>query len=86
MHKHACNINGNNHVKRWRSQVSRIENAYVPERTFLLKNFAAPIIIIRDSIANGLTRYEHVWRKYFKDALDFGISCNSIENTLWNSI
>ena len=33
MHKHACNINGNNQAKRWRSQVSRIENAYVPERT-----------------------------------------------------
>ena len=48
-----------------------------------MKNSAAPIIIIGDSIATGLRRYQHVWRNYSKDALSFGISGNRIENVLW---
>ena len=51
----------------------------------LLKNSAAPIIIIGDSIATGLRRYRHIWRNYFKDALNLGIGGDRVENVLWRA-
>ena len=52
-------------------------------RKKFLKNFAAPIIAIGDSIATGLRKYRHIWRNYFKDALNLGISGDRVENVLW---
>ena len=49
----------------------------------LQKNSAAPIIIIGDSIATGLRRYRNIWKNYFKDVLNLGISCDRIDNVLW---
>ena len=49
----------------------------------LLKNSAAPIIIIGNSIATGLRRYQHIWKNYFKDAINLGISGDRAENVLW---
>ena len=51
----------------------------------LLKNSAAPIIIIGDSIAIGLRRYKGVWRNYFNDTLNLGISSDCDENLLWRT-
>ena len=51
----------------------------------LLKNSVAPIIIIGDSIATGLRRYKHVWRNYFKHAVNLGINGDHVENVLWRA-
>ena len=50
-----------------------------------MKNSAAPIIIIGDSIATCLRRYRHIWRNYFKDAINLGISDARVENVLWRA-
>ena len=51
----------------------------------LLKNSVAQIIIIRDSIATGLRRCWHIWKNYFKDAFNLGISGDCDENVLWKA-
>ena len=51
----------------------------------LLKDYAAHIIIIGDSIATGLRRYRHIWKNYFKAAINLGISGDCIENVLWRA-
>ena len=48
----------------------------------LLKNSAGPIISIGDSIATGLRRYQHIWKNYFKDALNLSTSGDHVENVL----
>ena len=77
----------NNHIKSCRLLVPCIHKPGWQEthslQKKLLKNSAAPIIIIGDLIATGLRRYQHVWRNYSKDALSFGISGDRIENVLW---
>ena len=51
----------------------------------LLKNSVAPIIIIGDSIATGLRRYRHIWKNYFKAAINLGISGDRVEIFLWRA-
>ena len=81
--------NNNNHPKSCRLLVLRIHKLEWEEtHTFqekLLKKSAAPIIIIGDSIATGLRRYRHIWRNYFKDALNLGIGGDRVENVLWRA-
>ena len=50
-----------------------------------MKNSAAPIIITGDSNATGLRRYRHIWRNYFKGAINLGISGDRVENVLWRA-
>ena len=50
-----------------------------------MKSSATPIIIIGDSIATGLRRYQHIWRNYFKDVLNLGIGGDHVENVLWRA-
>ena len=49
-----------------------------------MKNSAAPIIIIGDSISTGL-EYRHIWKNYFKDALNLWIGGDRVENVLWRA-
>ena len=48
-----------------------------------MKNSAAPIIIIGALIPTGLKRYGHIWKNYFKDVLNLGVSGDRVENVLW---
>ena len=48
----------------------------------LLKNSATPNIIIGELILADLRGYSHIWRNYFKDALNLGISGDRVENVL----
>ena len=43
-----------------------------------MKNSATPFIIIGDSITKGLRRYQNIWKKYFKDAFNLGISGDQV--------
>ena len=87
MTRDAQSFNRSNHVKSFRLPVPRFHKLGSQEtHTFhkkLLKNSAAPIIIIGDPIATGLKRYQHIWKNYFKDALNLGISGDHVKNILW---
>ena len=48
-----------------------------------MKNSAAPIITIGDSIATGFRRYQHILRNYCKDATNLVISDDLVKNVLW---
>ena len=89
MNGDAQSVTGNNHAKSCRSPVLRIHKTWVARKTYIpektLKNSDAPIIITGDSIATGLRRYKHVWRNYFKDAVNLGISGDHVENVLWRA-
>ena len=89
MTRDARNFTRNNHTKSCRLPVPPIHKlGWQETHTFqekLLKNSAAPIIIIGDSIGTGLRRYRHIWRNYFKDALNLGIGGDRIENVLWRA-
>ena len=50
-----------------------------------MKNSATPFVIIGDLIATGLRRYRNIWRNYFKDALNLGISGVHVEKVLWRA-
>ena len=45
----------------------------------------ARILLIGDSIVNGLSRYNTVWYKYFesRQALNFGIGGDRTQHVLW---
>ena len=78
-----------NHSKSCRLRVARFHKlGWQETHTFhkkLLKNSAAPVIIIVDSIATGLRRYRYIWKNYFKDAINLGISGDRVENVLWRA-
>ena len=40
---------------------------------------------IGDSIVTGLRGYGHIWRNYFKNALNLGISGDRVEIILWRA-
>ena len=79
----------NNHTKSCRLPVPCFHKlGWQETHTFhkkLLKNSAAPIIIIGDQIATGLRRYRHIWKNYFKDAINLGISGDRVKNVLWRA-
>ena len=85
MTREARSFTRNNHTKSCRSPVPPIHKlGWQETHSFqkkLLKNSAAPII----TIATGLRRYRHIWRNYFKDAHNFGIGGDCIENVLWRA-
>ena len=87
MARDARSFTGSNHTKSCRLPVPCFHKLGWQEiHTFhkkLLKNSAAPIIIIADSIATGSRRYHHIWKNYLKDALNLGISGVGVENVLW---
>ena len=80
-------VTGNNHTKSCRLLVPHFHKLGWQEiHTFhkkLLKNSAAPVTIIADSIATCSRRYHHIWKNYLKDALNLGISGVGVENVLW---
>ena len=79
----ARSFTRNNHNKSCRLPVSGMHKLGWQEK--LLKNSAAPIIVIVDSIATGLRGYRHIWRNYFKNVLNLGISGDRAENVLWRA-
>ena len=87
MARDARSFTGSNHTKSCRLPVPCFHKLGWQEiHTFhkkLLKNSAAPTIIIADSIATGSRRYHHIWKNYLKDALNLGISGDGVENVLW---
>ena len=87
MTRDARSFTRNNHTKICRLPVPRVHKlGWQETHTFhkkLLKNSAAPIIIIGDSIAKGLRRYRPIWRNYFKDTLNLSISGDRFENDSW---
>ena len=91
MDRDVRNFIDNNNVKSWYWLVPLIHKSGWQERHMFQKkketinNSAAPIIIIVDSIVAGLREWGHVWRNYFKDALNVGISDNRIKNVLWKA-
>ena len=84
MTRDAQSFNRSNEIKSFRLPVPRFHKlGWQETHTFhkkLLKNSAAPIIITGDPIATGLKRYQHIWKNYFKDALNLGISGDRVEN------
>ena len=86
MNRDARSVTSNNHTKSYRLPVPLIHKpGWQETHTFqskLSKNSAAPFIIISDLMATGLRRYRHIWRNYFKDTLNLGISGDSVENVL----
>ena len=78
-----------NHTKSCRLPVPRFHKLRWQETlTFhkkLLKNSAAPVIIIGDSTATGLRKYRYIWKNYFKDAINLGISGDRLKNVLWRA-
>ena len=89
MTRDARRFTRSNHTKSCRLPVPRFHKlGWQETHTFhkkLLKNSAAPIIIIGDSIATGLRRYQHIWKNYFKDVINLGISGDCVENVLWRA-
>ena len=71
--KDAPGFTSNNHTKSCRLLVSHIHKLGLQEtHTFqknLLKKSAIPTIIIGDSIATSLRRYQHTWMNYFKTSV-----------------
>ena len=45
------------------------------------------VLLIGDSLVNGLARYHRVWSKYFEPlrALDFGVSGDRTQHVLWRT-
>ena len=88
MTRDARSFTRSNHTKSCRLYVARLHKLGWQETlTFhkkLLKNSAAPIIIIGDSISTGL-EYRHIWKNYFKDALNLRIGGDRVENVLWRA-
>ena len=86
MNRDAQSFTGNNHLRSWRSQVSHIHKPWWQKtHTFqkkLLKNSAVPIVITGDQIAAGFRIYRHVWRIFFEDSLNSGISGDRVANVL----
>ena len=89
MTRDARSFTRNNHTKSCRLPVSRLHKlGWQETNTFqkkFFKNSAASIIITGDSITTGLGRYRHIWKNYFKDTLNLGISGNRVENVLWRA-
>ena len=84
MNRDARSFTKNNYTKSYRLLEPHL-NKLGWQKTHIshkkpLKNSATPIIIIGDSIATGLRRYLHIWKNYFKDALNLGISGDRVEN------
>ena len=82
----ARSFTRNNHTKSCRFPVPHIhkigwQETYTSQKK-LLKHSAAPFIIIGDSIATGLRKYQHNWRSYFKNSLNLGISGDPVD-VLW---
>ena len=53
-----------------------------------LKNSNTSLLLLGDSIINGLTRYDSVWREFFKPykAINCGISGDKTQHVLWRTI
>ena len=45
------------------------------------------VCVTGDSIANGLARYQHIWKKYFDEfkAVNFGIGGDRTQHVLWRA-
>ena len=89
MTRDARRFTRSNHTKSCRLPMPRFhKRGWQEARMFhkkLLKNYTAPIIIIDDSIAAGLRRHRHIWKNYFEDAINLGISGYHVENILWRA-
>ena len=89
MTRDARRFTRSNHTKSCRLPVPHFHKlGWQETHTFhkkLLKNSAAPTIIIGDSIVTGLRRYRHIWKNYFKDAINLSISGDRVENVLWRA-
>ena len=89
MTRHTRRFTKTNHSKSCRLRVARFHKlGWQETHTFhkkVLKNSAAPIIIIVDSIATGLRRYRYIWKNCFKDAINLGISGDRVENVWWRA-
>ena len=53
----------------------------------LAKRLHPSVLLIRDSIAAGLSRYQKAWKKYFKlyKAVNCGIPGDRIQHILWRA-
>ena len=89
MTRNARSFTNNNQTKICRLPVPHIHKpGWQQTHSFqkkILTNSAAPIIITGDSIATRLKRYRHIWRNYFKDALNLGIGGGRVKNVLWRA-
>ena len=90
MTRDARSFTRDNHIKGCRLSVPRIhklgwQETHTFQKKKHLKSSAAPIILIGELIATGFRRYRHIWRNYFKDSLNLGISGNCVENVLWRA-
>ena len=57
----------------------------MPRDPQLSQSSTVQIIIVGDSVAPGLRRYEHVRKKSFKSSFNLGIGGDSVENILFGA-